>query len=567
MALKVWLPLNGTFINNGFLDKGITSENGIFASFGKVTPLALTQGSVTINYKYAPKIFNNVEFSWAGWVKILETLENIPIFNTNSNPKRFAISQYPYNSLTFTTSFDDSSTEFEYSISDFFPTNEWVHVAITYKKGELTIYKNGELQEQFNKYFEVSDWNEQDILMIENSSSRMLNDIRLYNHCLSVKEVKELSKGLCLHYTMSRPGANLLKNSNFANGTNSWVADSSTMSVLNDTNFKNILSFNATTENIGRVYNSNSGMFISGTTYSYSFYAKASSSVNITPSREHEDDGTTVTLTTIWTKYEGTIVATNNSDNFSFYSNNTTSTIYLANVKLEEGSKTTSWIPNNTDTLYNLLGFNSNEETDKSGYENNGVANNFTYWNSNTPRYLTSRTFNGVNSYILCHDPINSQTTEFTISTWINIYTINSIKCLWSGRSIDEGPVTLYINMDTINFFDSYSTYVDLNLIPNNWYYIVVTWKNNGYKNIYVNGVLQVTEQSGTINEKENTYASIGCKSTDSQSPNDYAFDGCISDFRIYTTVLSEDDIKELYNVGLSIDNGSNVHSYELVEN
>ena len=39
-----------------------------------------------------------------------------------------------------------------------------------------------------------------DTIIARPSSTRYYNDIRIYNHALSVKEVKEISKGLILHY-------------------------------------------------------------------------------------------------------------------------------------------------------------------------------------------------------------------------------------------------------------------------------------------------------------------------------------------------------------------------------
>lgn len=39
-----------------------------------------------------------------------------------------------------------------------------------------------------------------DTIIARSNSTRYYNDIRIYNHALSAKEVKEISKGLILHY-------------------------------------------------------------------------------------------------------------------------------------------------------------------------------------------------------------------------------------------------------------------------------------------------------------------------------------------------------------------------------
>ena len=693
MSLKIWLPLNNSLVNQGTLNTGITTSGGAYVT-GKVTSKALATGSLTLAAAQADKVMSNTGFSWAGWVmNIKDNPESgnvsTSIFNTAASPRRFSLFMYPkYSTLHLSTSTNDATTNnLSFTIENFFPKNEWVHLVITYGNGKLKTYKNGSLVRTNNATFSVTNWNSQTIRIIETNGNRYLNDVRLYDHCLSLKEVKQLARGLMVHYPLSRPGDNLLVNSNFYNGVTNWTAAGSTRSVVTDSNYGSVLQVKASTANTGRVYNSVTGMFTSGETYTYSFLAKADSSVTVKPSRANVDNGPTVTLTTSWNRYSGTITATATSNAFSLYIGNTTSTIQFAYIKLEKGSKATPWIPNMTDIMFknmsintvspsgylvntsavnvgsassgtqymyatftpigggnfqprihrvrfkvtvlagsvstvtvlfynlststgntridapivngyvdifitpssaipnlliyagvagatankhilieNVLVYDQFNVSDTSGYNNNGSAINIKDVNSDTARYLASYPFNGSNSYIRCLDPIKSSATEFTISFWVYLNNISTTMCLWNGRTIAGASVALFIVNSNMYFDDSTRTTVTTELTANNWIHIVGTWKSGGKKILYVNGISKSSVNAGTLS-KSNNYATIGLSSASDATPSGNPFNGKISDVRIYATALSADDVKELYNVGASIDKNGNMHCYELIEN
>ena len=88
-----------------------------------------------------------------------------------------------------------------------FPANTWVHMAITFDGSNLLIYKNGQLAVTqtgktsaytFDKSYYISF----------GKTPQKLNDFRIYDECLSQKQIKEISKGLVAHYKLDGPKAN-----------------------------------------------------------------------------------------------------------------------------------------------------------------------------------------------------------------------------------------------------------------------------------------------------------------------------------------------------------------------
>ena len=100
----------------------------------------------------------------------------------------------------------------------------------------------------------------------------------------------------------------------------------------------------------------------------------------------------------------------------------------------------------------------------------------------------------------------------------------------------------------------------------NTWHNIIFIRDNNTFK-IYVDGVLDnsITPDYSLPASDITALSRIG-DDYRGDTINAVSFPGKMSDLRIYGTALSEDDIKELYNVPTSLDNNGNIFTGELIE-
>lgn len=215
MSLKVWLPLDGSLENKGEETVDVITNGTIVYSDGKIGANAVdtTNGCVAI-----PLDFINEEMSICFW-----------IYDNNSGNWRSAFSigeqtSTDSNRLEITYAVDDIGTKpytwygFDdvskdliknRSIMTYVKKMEWAHITITIDGLKVKCYKNGVFASEFNQLNTLSSILETNkILKIGsrmNNNGRLegfFNDFRIYDHALSDKEVKEISKGLIAHYKL-----------------------------------------------------------------------------------------------------------------------------------------------------------------------------------------------------------------------------------------------------------------------------------------------------------------------------------------------------------------------------
>ena len=254
----------------------------------------------------------------------------------------------------------------------------------------------------------------------------------------------------------------------------------------------------------------------------------------------------------------------------------------MRNQKLEHGSHPTPWIPNPADTAYSTLGFDDGIEYDVSGYQYNGTRNNVTP-DSDTVRYFGCYVFNGTNSWIKCdtNEWMVQGATELTINEWAYAedWTKQTNAHLFSctegggfntesaGNGYLRFPHHVYTNESkTSSAYQLSNTAINLADLTPGWHMFTFIYNTSGEK-IYIDGELHSSHDVVSYGLHFNTSARLylGCEAS-LNNPSTPYFNGKLSDFRIYYTALSADDILELYHTPETLANNGTLLGYEYVE-
>ena len=612
MGLQVWLPLNGDLRNNGLTNATITNSGATIndnGKFGKCYSFDGTNDKIQISNAPTPS-----DVSVAMWFKR----------NATTNTRQFLYTQWQgitleldtANKVTCSVYSNGSQCGYCRSNDTITVDSGWVHICFVFKNGTGTkLYINGS-QISYATLSTPIAWNSTtgNIGYFSTYLNACVNDFRIYDHALSLKEIKEISKGLVLHYPLSKSGFgndNLLINTHFdtrysqttgwdttKNGTllaNSWGGYNSGVNNqgtvyhahLKEVNNEYVYEYIKTASEswLGISQGGLQSKLVAGNTYTFSweqycvegnnyshgglyYYKTGASSASFHIGSFSGNSGRVLNK---WQKYTYTFTAPSDGDyskNMSWYiygMSGGNGIMYLKRFKLEEGSKATSWCPNSSDKLTTILGLNNNEVYDCSGFENNGTRVGTFSWTENTPRYNTSTVFNGVDNAIQTPSlPTMITDKNYTISVWTYKDSIGSksYQTIYGGQSGFE--------LEARNSGGTSPQYVGWNWgkpVANyefsKWNHFCFVHSDADCK-LYVNGEYISSGTAKDSNPAGNYF--IGAWKTSGQQN----YEGLMSDFRIYATALSADDVKLLYQVTTSADKNNNYYLYsydELTQN
>lgn len=603
MALQVWLPLNGNINNQGLSGITMTGSPNSWDSNGKIGKCATFTGSTSnVIYNNTTDFNYTDNFSYCMWINHNYTGSAVQWAFTNG---RADAGGYGYGIQIVNT----SSIKCWFgnrSVSISCPTNEWHHIAFTISGTTIKVYKDGLLYSTNTTATlpTYSDGNGLGIGCFHFTSNiypyyGSLNDFRIYDHCLSAKEVSEIAKGLVLHYRLSGLGAdNLLLNTN--QGTDCWgfnLGNQWIQPTKENVKWLGVDAFKATTNGQNDSYTTNWRLIYyndnnlykilnPNTQYTISFDSTIKhTSLSITQSNgtntlgrcslisedridENEEiyyhlKGTFTTASTFSGSGQYVYIGSNMG-----YLDTAGNIVKYANIKLEEGSVATPWIPNSADTLYSAMGLNSTTEYDCSGLGNNSTKSGTIACESDSPRYMTSYKFNG-NSCIK-NNQFYFESPIWTVSLW---YKYNTAPTAYEGLislSKNDGSdsnkkIAIMANSNQIWFKTENISISIPSLKVGEWCHLAAV-SDGTSAIIYENGVRKASTTISSFVTKAYDLV-VGARSSSAgATTTSFYSKGNISDVRIYATALSADDIKQLYNTPISVDKTGNLYAYEFKE-
>lgn len=606
MSLQIWLPLNGNLQQQGLSSVNATMMGtGITYSAGKIGQAATFPNNCN-SCIYLPSLRLQTG-TYAAWIKVI---------GAGGTARQCIISEGRDSSndgVEIYTNQAGTSLNFkahEKIITTTISLNQWYHVAGTFGDGKIKLYINGTLVGS-NTYTTAMTYQYALDLVLGKMSysytntsnyfafNGQLNDVRIYDHALSVKEVEEISKGLVLHYKLDKqytsiPSKNLFISSGFTSTdyTNMTTSNSDTSNWSKYLRWYNgskaIHSFSDGADTIKLNNTGNLGVaFVRKATdigLDPDSYYTLSCEAKCTKSGAQLGIGTSYyTTANAWVWRGGankfTFAATNTWQTFTYTfkpDSNTqyicycftcangvsggTDTFSIRHCQLEKGSTAAGWVLNNAD-----IDYKGNEIDDCSGYNNNGTLIGSLTTETSSPRYT-----------VYTHFP--ATTTKIHILDFLTSGFSNSYSFAWWGKRnanntmfwgfLDGIRLNGMLSGNLWNTGDSSSnplykigttTQVTAPSL-NQWHHYVMT--GDGTKcYVYLDGELWAEAKTYKTISGTSIYIN-GWDNTTSYSSNNMD----ISDFRIYATALTSAQIKELYNTSATIDNKGSIYARELVE-
>lgn len=623
MSLQVWLPLNENLNNQGlnpirFNGSSITytpGKIGYCATGGTITGVCSTLSSshgftysmwwnisTGNSYSITIPIYNNEESDTLTFTKMDYTSQSTPHYAIklhcdNNEPQMLWIRDTRHS-------------------SGIWELDKWHHFIVRVENNssavKVTIYVDGALHATYNSssyHFTLRPGT------VKIAGTAKVNDFRLYDHPLSLKEIEELSKGLILHYPLRdsslegttnyllypTPGRsvsaawnaalhpNAINVAGYSSGYNGGVSSPEIgyhayWNIIDDIPTMIFPNLNSTYGKTNRWLGISSNSTVNlaqtigqGNKYTISFEAKASvpnktiqfglyyrksgATSNTFHDGQHSEE-----LSTSWKRYSYTWTLTYEGDSSNvgavyWYGHYGIEGIaYVRNVQIEVSDHATDYTVGTRAAARIVY--------DCSGYGNDGtvVGTISMIPDSGRNNYSVFET-DGRYNYIASNTML-FPTDAITMNCWVKGsetgYSNYHIPLSFKSGAYEfslEGPTGKLRAGYNVAGSRQVATTTGLT-IDGEWHMITSTFDGETIRR-YVDGKEYVsTAAAGSLSGGTGELLVGNYNGTTYGNKN-----LCTSDVRIYATALTANQVKELYSIGATVDKGGNVFGYDFVEN
>lgn len=587
MGLQVWMPMIGNINNQGLSNLSNLSGNyvqGTCSTFGKClnvpnsSPISFTADGLVNAKKFSVCFWTLADKSTkTDWNQMLQLGDKKTDGSYGSNFRFESCTTYP-RACSFHNNDIYAITGGSRILGS--SNGTWYHVCVTYDGTELKSYTNGNLigtdvgnGGYLTGYVQIGSAN----------YFGLMNDLRIYDEVISQKQIRGIYNLQIIHYPLNNIYEVGITNKYFGDAAEGDLgcSDYITRTKLADErgyNYK--LSYTGTGKDMWNALTTGSHFsFTAGRTYYYSCkvrcHSKSNTQLFFRAARCDNDWATNIvdTLNADGQWHEYTVYQTINA-NFNrgdgivtcnpwveFYTNDMSTNgmsytfdVDIKDIQVTEGQKY-SFIANEMVT---------SSVSDISGYSNNASVDVGIGIGVQSPRYDACYYFSA-KSYLKFPNPIYAKKTIWglTINMWVRLDSgCGGYATILSGLNNPPSNFPwICVNTEGSGLWSyiwsnapQYGRGMSNELLSLNTWYMITYVFNSGSVYWYLNGTRKgdITKYT-TLNyiNADMEYLALGNSYSGTQWNTNFC--GWISDFRMFTTVLSADDVKALYQNSASI--------------